>query len=192
MRAVAAGVPANALLAVGNGLPVRSLDWYLPARTGAWKVWCQRGASGIDGVIAGACGAAVASGGPVVVLLGDVAFAHDVASLAIARSLDEPLVLVVLDNVGGRIFELLPEASTVSSEAFERLWLTPSPVDPVAVATAFGVRSVSVATAEDLVVAVRSACVASGPSVVRVAVDPSSVVTSLAEIRRRLQAHLGG
>jgi 2-succinyl-5-enolpyruvyl-6-hydroxy-3-cyclohexene-1-carboxylate synthase len=185
-RAVARAVPAGAVVAVSNGLPVRLLDWYVPAAAGSWGVWCQRGASGIDGIIAGVTGAALTANRPVVAVLGDVAFAHDVASLAVARQVDTPLVLVILDNHGGRVFELLPEADAVPAAELERLWLTPTRLDPVAVATAFGVRAVAAQSARGATAAVASACESSGPTVVRVQIDPSSQAQTLAEVRRRL------
>jgi 2-succinyl-5-enolpyruvyl-6-hydroxy-3-cyclohexene-1-carboxylate synthase len=188
VRAVSAAVPSDAIIAVGNGLPVRSLDWYLPAVTGSWQVWCQRGASGIDGLIAGAAGASLAAGRPVVAVLGDVAFAHDASSLAVAKDVQHPLVLVVLDNRGGRLFELLPEAKGLPRKDFERLWLTPPSVDPTAVARAYGVPAVSASTAAETTRAVAEATGRPGATVVRVAVDPSSHARDLAEIRRRLAA----
>ncbi len=192
VRAVAAAVPDGAVLAASNGLPVRSLDWYLPPAAGDWDVWCQRGASGIDGIIAGVSGAAAVSGRPVVALVGDVAFAHDVASLAVARQVQSPLVLVVLNNNGGRIFELLPEAATIPEPEFARLWLTPSGLDPVAMAAAFGVRAVSAVTPGAVTEAVAEGCSQTGATLVGVPVAPSSQGRALTEIRRRIGRWWGG
>jgi 2-succinyl-5-enolpyruvyl-6-hydroxy-3-cyclohexene-1-carboxylate synthase len=186
VRAVADGTPDGAILAAANGLPVRSLDWYLPAGRTGWSVWSQRGANGIDGLIAGATGACLAAGRPTVALLGDVAFAHDVGSLAVARDAEHPLVLVVVDNRGGRIFELLPEASALPDGEFERLWLTPPTADPVELARAFGVRDRSASSRAETTAAVAEAAARPGPTVVRIAVDPSSHASCLARIRSEL------
>ena len=57
-------------------------------------VLSQRGASGIDGLIAGAAGAASAFDGPVTLLMGDVSALHDVSGLAVAGSARRSLAVV--------------------------------------------------------------------------------------------------
>src|SRR5439155_1806896 len=74
-------------------------------------ILCQRGANGIDGIVAGAAGSAAAQEGPVTVLVGDVSFLHDLTGLALAGRTGVPVVVVVVNNNGGRIFEQLPLAS---------------------------------------------------------------------------------
>lgn len=98
---------ARGLLAVGNSLPIRLLDRYVTEIDA--PVLSQRGASGIDGLVAGAAGAAIASGRPTTLLLGDVSFLHDLDGLLAAR--EAPLTIVVLHNDGGRLFEQLPIAA---------------------------------------------------------------------------------
>lgn len=107
---VVAAVPPGADLVLGNSLSVRHADSWAEARYEALHVLTQRGASGIDGLVAGAAGAVRASGRDTLLLLGDVSFLHDVGGLAAARGLAAPLVVVVVDNGGGRIFEQLPVA----------------------------------------------------------------------------------
>ena len=105
-RAAVAAVPEGGTLVLGNSLPVRLADLFGPARDIA--VASQRGVSGIDGLIAGAAGLATAKGTPTLLLLGDVATLHDVGSLVLAARLETPLALLVVDNAGGRIFDMLP------------------------------------------------------------------------------------
>ena len=108
-RSVAQALPNGALLVVGNSLPIRQLDtWGL--RRGGVGVVSQRGASGIDGLVAGSAGSALAHGGPTLLLLGDVSFLHDLSGLESVLQVSTPLVLVVVQNRGGRIFEQLPVA----------------------------------------------------------------------------------
>ena len=83
-----------------------------------------------------AFGVAAASDGPVVLLLGDVALLHDVGGLLAARRLGVPLVLVLLNNDGGGIFEFLPVAG--ERDFFEEHVATPHGVDFAHAAALYG------------------------------------------------------
>jgi 2-succinyl-5-enolpyruvyl-6-hydroxy-3-cyclohexene-1-carboxylate synthase len=140
VRAAIAAIPAGALIAVGNSKPIRTLDKFVPGRDAEAPIWCQRGASGIDGLVSGAAGAASAGDRAVLLVLGDVSFAHDIGGLALARRSAAPLAILVIDNRGGRIFEQLPIAGCESMKSsFERLWLTPPDIDLQAAASTYGV-----------------------------------------------------
>lgn len=101
-------LPEGALLALGNSLPIRHVDTFVRGDRCRAAVLTQRGANGIDGLVSGAAGASSVGEAPVALLIGDAAFQHDVGGLAVARSSRVPLVIVVLNNRGGRIFEQLP------------------------------------------------------------------------------------
>lgn len=124
-RAVVAALPAEALLVVGNSLPIREVDTWC-RRAEPLRVASQRGASGIDGVVSGAAGAARAHGGPAALLVGDVSFLHDLSGLSTLRHVRSPLAVVVVQNRGGRIFEQLPVMGhpQVPEAALDH-WLTP-------------------------------------------------------------------
>jgi 2-succinyl-5-enolpyruvyl-6-hydroxy-3-cyclohexene-1-carboxylate synthase len=147
---------------LGNSLPIRVVDLVCPHDLGELRVISQRGAAGIDGLVASAIGATRA--GPVTLVLGDVSFAHDVGSLALARHACAPLAVVVLDNGGGHIFDALPIASHAPAETFARHWLTAPELDPVAIARAFGVRAVRAESPTAIAAAVADAH-AGGPRV---------------------------
>jgi 2-succinyl-5-enolpyruvyl-6-hydroxy-3-cyclohexene-1-carboxylate synthase len=175
---------------------VRALDGYCRGRRDL-AIASQRGANGIDGLIAGATGAALAARGPVALLLGDVSFAHDLGSLATARlaaAAGTPLAIVVIDNDGGRIFEQLPlgaasaaaSPGALAADDFARFWLTPPAVDIAAAAAAFGLRCTAPQSAAAIGEAVRDALARPGCSVVHVRVAPSSA----GDTRRRLREAL--
>jgi len=107
-RRVVDALPEGALLMIGNSNPVRDLDTYCPPSARPLAVLHQRGASGIDGLVAGAAGAKSVAARPVALLLGDVSLAHDIGGLALTRDVPGPLLIVVVENGGGRIFEQLP------------------------------------------------------------------------------------
>jgi 2-succinyl-5-enolpyruvyl-6-hydroxy-3-cyclohexene-1-carboxylate synthase len=101
--------PEGSILVLGNSLAVRLVDIYGRGGTGRdVDVLSQRGASGIDGLVAGAVGAASTSGRPTALLIGDVSMLYDLTSLSLAARLRTPFVVLVLHNGGGRIFEQLP------------------------------------------------------------------------------------
>jgi 2-succinyl-5-enolpyruvyl-6-hydroxy-3-cyclohexene-1-carboxylate synthase len=111
VRTVFERVPHGSLVMLGNSLSVREVDTFYRPGSVDVDILCQRGANGIDGIVAGASGSAAAQEQPVTVLLGDVSFLHDLTGLALAGRAGVPVVVVVVNNDGGRIFEQLPLAS---------------------------------------------------------------------------------
>lgn len=134
-RDVAAATPPEGLFVVGSSMPVRDLDWFMAPRR--LTVLGNRGASGIDGLVSLATGAALAGGDPVVALLGDLALLHDLGGLLTDPRPTTPLVLTVVNNRGGGVFSFLPQARHVTQ--FERLFATPRPLPLPALAEAMEV-----------------------------------------------------
>lgn len=117
-------MPAGSTLFVGNSMPVRDADTFFQARRRDVAILGNRGASGIDGVVSSAFGARAARPDrPLVLVLGDLSFFHDLNGLLAARRFGLSLTVVVLQNDGGGIFSFLPQAR--HGEAFERLFGTP-------------------------------------------------------------------
>ncbi|HEX4483339.1 MAG TPA: 2-succinyl-5-enolpyruvyl-6-hydroxy-3-cyclohexene-1-carboxylic-acid synthase [Solirubrobacteraceae bacterium] len=105
-------LPEDATLFVSSSMPVRDIETFWPARSDLPRVLCNRGANGIDGVVSSAFGAAAAGAGPVVLLIGDVALAHDLGGLLASKRLALKLTIVLLNNGGGGIFDFLPVAES--------------------------------------------------------------------------------
>jgi len=100
-------LPEEATLFVASSMPVREIETFWPAREDPPRVLCNRGANGIDGIVSSAFGVAAAGEGPVVLLIGDVALAHDIGGLLAAGRLGLKLTIVLLENAGGGIFDFL-------------------------------------------------------------------------------------
>ena len=166
-RAVVSALPADSVLMVGNSLPVRDLDLFCPPSQTPLRVLHQRGASGIDGLIAGAAGARSQTEQPLLLLLGDVSAAHDLGGLAALQKVPGPLVIVIVNNGGGRIFEQLPIGSNPTAQPyFATMFLTPQQVEFGHGAAAFGIPFVKVDSAQQLQEALASGLTSQTPLVI--------------------------
>ncbi|MFM8310552.1 MAG: 2-succinyl-5-enolpyruvyl-6-hydroxy-3-cyclohexene-1-carboxylic-acid synthase [Ilumatobacteraceae bacterium] len=179
------GATGATQLVVSSSMPVRDVEWFSGPSSVA--VLSNRGANGIDGVIATAIGAAAAARDATAVLIGDVAFCHDQSSLTALAHRGLPLTIVVVDNDGGGIFSFLPQASTLAAERFEQLFGTPHGTDVVAVARAHGLVAVDASTVGEL----RSALADPAVQVVRVRSDRARNVADHDELYRLVAAAIG-
>ena len=126
-RCLGEWLPPDATLFVASSMPIRDVELFFAARELAPHVASNRGANGIDGTVSSAFGTAAVSDGPVVLLIGDVALAHDIGGLLAARRLDLAVTIVLLNNDGGGIFHFLPVAG--ESDGFEEHVATPHGLD---------------------------------------------------------------
>jgi 2-succinyl-5-enolpyruvyl-6-hydroxy-3-cyclohexene-1-carboxylate synthase len=133
---VVAGLPAEAHLFVGNSLPIRHVDQFSMPRRERLHVYANRGASGIDGNISTGLGIAAAHNRPVVMLLGDITFYHDMNGLLAVRNLGLTPIIVLLNNDGGGIFQRLPIAA--HDPPFTDLFRTPHGLDFAPAAAMYG------------------------------------------------------
>jgi 2-succinyl-5-enolpyruvyl-6-hydroxy-3-cyclohexene-1-carboxylate synthase len=142
-------LPQSATLFVASSMPVRDIETFWPIRSDPPRVLCNRGANGIDGTVSSAFGAAADGEGPVVLLIGDVALAHDIGGLLAARRLGLKLTIVLLDNGGGGIFDFLPVADAAiarepgpspehEQDIYTRHIATPTGLDFAAAASLYG------------------------------------------------------
>jgi 2-succinyl-5-enolpyruvyl-6-hydroxy-3-cyclohexene-1-carboxylate synthase len=169
-RCLLGAVGSNTTFVVSSSMPVRDLEWYGPATDDPPRVLANRGANGIDGVVSTALGVASCSAGPVVAVVGDLAFLHDVSAWVGALPRDPGLTVVVVDNGGGGIFSFLPQRDSLDRETFEQLFGTPQAPEIAAVARGFGVEVKEVSAVTDLGGAIRDATSSGTTSVLRVVV----------------------
>ncbi len=123
---LAALLPENTTLYVGNSMPVRDLDTFFWQPVHPIYILGNRGANGIDGVISSALGASAATRHktPTVLVIGDLSFLHDLNGLLAAHLHHLDLTIVLINNDGGGIFSFLPQAS--HPEHFEQVFGTPT------------------------------------------------------------------
>ena len=121
----------------------------------------NRGVAGIDGTVSTAIGAALAhernSAGRTVALIGDLTFVHDASGLLIGPTEPVPqhLTIVVSNDNGGGIFELLEQGDPRFSDVSSRIFGTPHDIDVGALCRAYHIESQQV-EADDLVGAVNT------------------------------------
>ena len=163
-RLLAAHVPDGWPLVIGNSMPVRDADRFSRRAEGRLPVIVNRGASGIDGLIATAAGAAAASETPSVLLLGDLAALHDLNSLQLLRQF--PVIVVVLNNDGGGIFHFLPIAH--QSDQFEPYFGTPHGRSFEAAAQMFDLPYTRAGTPDDFTAVFQQAIVTRSSSIIEV------------------------
>lgn len=166
IRMLETRLPLDAPLFIGNSMPVRLLDTFGTGGDRPIRVFGNRGASGIDGNIATLAGLANGTATQVVGLIGDLALVHDMNGLLALRDCDA--TLVVINNGGGGIFDLLPQREL---DSFERLWLTPTGLEPEKIAGLFGIRHRRCATPDMLEAALDRALRTVGADLLEVTVD---------------------
>ncbi len=168
-RSLGEWLPAEATLFVASSMPVRDVEEFFAAHELAPRVLSNRGANGIDGTVSSAFGAAAAGAGPVVLLIGDVALAHDIGGLLAARRLGLKLTIVLLNNDGGGIFHFLPVAG--ERDAFEEHVATPHGLEFARAAELYGLAYEAPGTVDALREAVARSVDADGATIVEVRTD---------------------
>jgi len=141
-------IPPEHGLFLASSLPVREMQRFGLPQGALRAVAANRGASGIDGIVASACGFAVGLKRPVTLLIGDLALLHDLNSLHLLSRIEQPVVIVVNNNFGGGIFHFLPIAEY--KELFTPYFATPHTLNFEAAATMFGLAYERVLTKKTL------------------------------------------
>ncbi len=132
---------------VSNSFPARDIDTFGDVKLKSRRILMNRGASGIDGIISTAIGVSLKSDEPVTLIIGDLAFAHDLSALILFKNLEVNLRIIVINNDGGGIFEMLPVSN---SEFFDSFFRTPQNIDASALAKAAGLSAIKVTTSSQL------------------------------------------
>jgi 2-succinyl-5-enolpyruvyl-6-hydroxy-3-cyclohexene-1-carboxylate synthase len=178
-------------LMLGSSNGIRDVDLAgQPTPEPQATVFANRGLAGIDGTISTATGIAWGGRQETTLLAGDVTFLHDAGGLLLGFAENDPLLrIVVLNDAGGAIFNLLEHGAVQESgtygNAVERLFGTPHTVDIAALAAAYGVEHCSVSTTAELADAL--AAPRQGRSIVEVRADRQG----LRGLHARIKAAVG-
>lgn len=159
-------MPEHGILFAGNSMPVRDMDAFLPSSSKRIMLMGNRGASGIDGNVSTVLGAGVGAGEPVVAVVGDVTFFHDLTGLLMARNSEVNATIIVINNDGGGIFSFLPQAE--HPEHFEEVFGTPHGLTFGAAAEMYGLEYSRVGTWEEFEESMRASVGRRGTSIIEV------------------------
>jgi 2-succinyl-5-enolpyruvyl-6-hydroxy-3-cyclohexene-1-carboxylate synthase len=169
-------------LFVASSMPIRDVEEFMAVTDVPPRVLSSRGANGIDGTVSTAYGVAAASSGRVVLLIGDVALAHDVGGLLTARRTGLPLTIVLLNNDGGGIFHFLPVSG--QTDAFEEHVATPHGLRFELAAELYGCAYERADDLPGLMTAVEASFERAGTTIIEVRTDRERNL----ELHRRLAA----
>lgn len=175
----ARAIPEGGAFFISSSMPIRDVDAFVTPREFTGRAFGNRGASGIDGIASTALGTAAATDAPTLCLIGDIAFLHDIGGLLAARSVEAPVVFVVVNNDGGGIFHLLPIREHGST--FTKYFATPHGLDLSHAAALYGLPH-SLVSPGELEVKARDAFASGGTHILEVRTDRERNAASRAEV----------
>ncbi|MBR9979235.1 MAG: 2-succinyl-5-enolpyruvyl-6-hydroxy-3-cyclohexene-1-carboxylic-acid synthase [Bacteroidetes bacterium] len=184
MHALAQLLPRHCSLFVSSSMPVRDIESYTLDLPEGCRLYFNRGVNGIDGIVSTALGMAHGRGHPSVLITGDIAFLHNLNAVIGDGLRDLRLVVLLMNNDGGEIFDLLPVREC--DPAFTRHFITPHGVDCAAISKAFGTGHQRVAHLDELSTALAAAFDASGVQVVEV----QTAINESGNLRRTLMREI--
>ncbi len=128
-------LPEQTPLFIANSTPIRDMEWFWQRSDRNLLPYFNRGANGIDGTLSTALG--IAQGNrPSVMVTGDLALLHDTNGWLSSSHLQGHLTIILINNNGGGIFELLPIAKF--EPPFEKFFATPQTINFAALCHTYG------------------------------------------------------
>lgn len=132
---------------VANSMAIRDMDDVFTGQT-TQRIYANRGANGIDGVVSTAMGMSSTTNHRSILLTGDLTLFHDMNGLMMARQYQLPIDIIVVNNDGGAIFSFLPQAA--EPDYFELLFGTPLGLEIEKIAALYDMPFVALAAPDDL------------------------------------------
>lgn len=129
-------LPAETPLFIANSMSVRNMEFFWMPNQRRIVPFCNRGANGIDGTLSTALGVAHRHQSSVL-LTGDLALLHDTNGFLIKQQFQGHLTIVLANNDGGGIFEMLPISQF--EPPFEQFFATPQHLDFSKLCLAYGI-----------------------------------------------------
>ena len=128
-------LPNHLQIYVASSSAIRDLDAFFHGMQQI-KFLANRGANGIEGTISSALGASWTSEIPNILICGDLAFYHDLNGLMAAKQYSIDLTIILINNDGGGVFQMLPIAEF--DPPYEQFFATPHGLDFAPIVQAYG------------------------------------------------------
>ena len=139
-------IPEDGQIFVANSMTIRDFDYFWFSGESKAVLYGNRGVNGIDGTISTALGLAV-NGRPTYLVTGDLSLFHDLNGLAVAKTHNLNLTIILHNNDGGGIFEYLPQKGT---KHFDYLFSTSQGLDYSGAAKLYGCGYTKIASPDEL------------------------------------------
>ena len=139
-------IPEDGQILVANSMTIRDFDYFWFSGESKAVLYGNRGVNGIDGTISTALGLA-ANGRPTYLVTGDLSLFHDLNGLAVAKTHNLNLTIILHNNDGGGIFEYLPQKGT---KHFDYLFSTSQGLDYSGAAKLYGCSYIKIFNPDEL------------------------------------------
>ena len=139
-------IPEDGQIFVANSMTIRDFDYFWFSGESKAVLFGNRGVNGIDGTISTALGLAT-NGKPTYLVTGDLSLFHDLNGLAVAKTHNLNLTIILHNNDGGGIFEYLPQKGT---KHFDYLFSTSQGLDYSGAAKLYGCGYTKISSPDEL------------------------------------------
>lgn len=160
-------IPDNSQVLVANSMTVRDFDYFWLSGESDAVLYGNRGVNGIDGTVSTALGLAT-NHQPTYLVTGDLSLFHDLNGLAVAKTHNLNLTIILHNNDGGGIFEYLPQKGT---KHFDYLFSTSQGLDYSGAAKLYGCGYTKISSPDELVSVLAKVSKESGVHIIEIPTD---------------------
>lgn len=160
-------IPDNSQVLVANSMTIRDFDYFWFSGESDAVLYGNRGVNGIDGTVSTALGLAT-NGQPTYLVTGDLSLFHDLNGLAVAKTHNLNLTIILHNNDGGGIFEYLPQKGT---KHFDYLFSTSQGLDYSGAAKLYGCGYTKISSPDELAPVLAKVSEKSGIHIIEIPTD---------------------
>ena len=157
----------NSQVLVANSMTIRDFDYFWFSGESDAVLYGNRGVNGIDGTVSTALGLAT-NHQPTYLVMGDLSLFHDLNGLAVAKTHNLNLTIILHNNDGGGIFEYLPQKGT---KHFDYLFSTSQGLDYSGAAKLYGCGYTKISSPDELVSVLAKVSKESGVHIIEIPTD---------------------
>ena len=160
-------IPDNSQVLVANSMTIRDFDYFWFSGESDAVLYGNRGVNGIDGTVSTALGLAT-NHQPTYLVMGDLSLFHDLNGLAVAKTHNLNLTIILHNNDGGGIFEYLPQKGT---KYFDYLFSTSQGLDYSGAAKLYGCGYTKISSPDELSTVLAKVSKESGVHIIEIPTD---------------------